>query len=102
MANNLVGGRIMSNVDVELAQDAIAANRLRFCYQCQRNHAPDEMIKIATRGGPRWRCKAGLQAARQSVRERDHHGRGITASNQAISERSSDTMSEGLRAYRGR
>lgn len=46
-----------------------------FCYHCRIHHAIDQVRRIETRKGPRWRCVRTLEAAGSSLAERDAFGR---------------------------
>lgn len=46
-----------------------------FCYSCRKCHPRDEMSRVHTRNGMRWRCRRSIEAARCSAAERDAFGR---------------------------
>lgn len=55
-----------------------------YCYYCSRAHPEDEMRRITTKGGPRWRCIKSIDATkRRTVAERDAFGKLITKINSA-------------------
>ncbi len=62
--------------------DAEAGDKSRFCLHCGRPHPESEMRLVNTRGGRRWRCKAGLEATRLSAAKRDEFGRTTSEKNQ--------------------
>lgn len=52
-----------------------------YCYHCGREHPREEMRRIHTKGGSRWRCLKSIRATRRSVAERDAFGKQVTAMN---------------------
>ncbi len=52
-----------------------------YCYHCGRPHPKEEMRRINTKGGSRWRCIKSIRATKRSVAERDAFGRKVTAMN---------------------
>jgi len=57
-----------------------------FCYHCRTRHPVDEVRKISTKAGNRWRCIKSIVATRNSLREREAFGRQTTAFNKAMAE----------------
>jgi len=57
-----------------------------FCYHCRTRHPQDEVRKIATKSGLRWRCIKSIVATRTAVHQREEFGRQTTASNRARDE----------------
>lgn len=57
-----------------------------FCYHCRARHPQDEMRRIATKSGLRWRCIKSIAATRNGVHEREAFGRQTTAHNKARAE----------------
>lgn len=57
-----------------------------FCYHCRARHPADEMRKVITRSGKRWRCIRSIVATRNSIREREDFGRQTTEFNKAMVE----------------
>lgn len=55
----------------------------RYCYHCRRHHPKEEMRRIHSKTGSRWRCIRSIQATKRSVAERDAFGRRITELNTA-------------------
>jgi len=52
-----------------------------YCYSCKIHHPRDEMQRLHTSRGLRWRCKRSLMAAQTSIQERDDFGRRQTEIN---------------------
>lgn len=63
-----------------------------FCYHCRVYHPLEQVRKIVTGKGPRWRCIRTLDAARRSREERDAFGRMQTEANRAEARRLADRM----------
>ena len=58
-----------------------------FCYHCRVRHPLDEVRKISTKSGQRWRCIKSIAATRTGLHEREAFGRQTTALNKARAER---------------
>lgn len=54
-----------------------------FCYHCRIYHPREQVRRVETKKGPRWRCLRTLEAAGHSVAERDAFGRRQTEANRA-------------------
>ena len=54
---------------------------LQFCYHCRVHHPKNQMRLHATGRGDRWRCARSIEAARQSLGERESFGKSQTESN---------------------
>lgn len=67
-----------------------------FCYHCRTNHRKDQMRRVFTKGGLRWRCVDSLQGARRSVAERDAFGRAQTEQNRADASRLAARVRHGM------
>ena len=52
-----------------------------FCYYCGARHPVEEMRRILTKGGKRWRCIKSIEGAKAEIAERDTFGKHITAIN---------------------
>jgi len=52
-----------------------------FCYYCGARHPVEEMRRILTKGGKRWRCIKSIEGAKADIAERDTFGKEITAIN---------------------
>jgi len=57
-----------------------------FCYHCRAQHPIDEVRRIRTKSGQRWRCIKSIAATRNGLHERDAFGRQTTAFNKAMAE----------------
>jgi hypothetical protein len=57
----------------------------RFCYYCGANHPEEQMRKVFTKHGIRWRCVKSLEGASKSATERDQHGKMSTEKNSKLS-----------------
>ncbi len=57
----------------------------RFCYYCGANHPEEDMRKIITKQGTRWRCIKSLEGAKKTIAERDKQGKASTEKNSRIS-----------------
>lgn len=57
-----------------------------FCYHCRAQHPINEVRKITTKSGQRWRCVKSIAATRSGLHERDEFGRRTTAFNKAMEE----------------
>ena len=66
-------------------------SRLAFCYTCQAHHPIEDMRRVVTGGGLRWRCVRTIEAARQAREKRQQFGAQTTANNKA------DAKASGLR-----
>lgn len=49
-------------------------SEMRYCYHCRIHHHEDQMQRILTSRGYRWRCTRSIEAARQDVAARDAFG----------------------------
>jgi hypothetical protein len=58
-----------------------------YCYHCRTYHDRQEVRRVLTRIGYRWRCIRSLAASRSAEGERDAFGRAQTAENQAAAQR---------------
>ncbi len=54
-----------------------------YCYHCRRHHPKEEMRRIHSNTGSRWRCNRSIQATKRSVAERDAFGKRVTEINSA-------------------
>ena len=54
-----------------------------YCYHCGRSHPKEEMRRVQTKTGSRWRCIKSVLATRRSVAERDAFGKRVTEINTA-------------------
>ena len=54
-----------------------------YCYNCMSYHSPDEMRKVTTKAGERWRCIRSIEAAGAGPSERDAFGRSMSELNRA-------------------
>ncbi len=54
-----------------------------YCYHCQRRHPKEEMRRLETKTGTRWRCIASINAAKQSREAREAYGKQMTEANKA-------------------
>ncbi len=52
-----------------------------FCYYCGARHPVEEMRRILTKGGKRWRCIKSIEGAKAAIAKRDTFGKQITAIN---------------------
>ena len=57
-----------------------------FCYHCRARHPIDEVRRISTRSGKRWRCIKSIVASRNGLHEREAFGLQTTAFNKAMAE----------------
>jgi hypothetical protein len=57
-----------------------------FCYSCRTHHPLDQMQRFHTRQGLRWRCQRSIEAAKNSVAEREAFGRLQTEINLKIAD----------------
>lgn len=48
---------------------------MQFCYHCRVHHPENQMRRIATKVGWRWRCIRSIQAARRPAGEREAFGK---------------------------
>lgn len=61
-----------------------------FCYCCRVHHPKDQMRRVATRQGWRWRCIRSIEAACRSSQERDAFGQRQTAINREAARRAAE------------
>jgi len=54
-----------------------------FCSYCGTRHPVEEMRRILTKGGKRWRCIKSIEGAKAAIAKRDTFGKQITAINKA-------------------
>ena len=57
-----------------------------FCYHCRAHHPRQEVRKILTKSGKRWRCIKSIAATKSGRHERDDFGRQTTDFNRAMAE----------------
>jgi hypothetical protein len=61
-----------------------------FCYCCRVHHPSNEMCRVPTRHGFRWRCQRSIKAAQCGVCERDEFGRQQTEINRAGAQKAAE------------
>jgi hypothetical protein len=66
---------------------AAVAEKTRYCYHCRKYHPENEMRRITTRGGLRWRCVHSIAAARQPAQQRQAYGHQTTNANRLENQR---------------
>jgi hypothetical protein len=54
-----------------------------YCYHCGTHHPKEEMRRIETKGGRRWRCIKSIEATKQGREQREAFGRRTTEINKA-------------------
>ncbi len=54
-----------------------------YCYHCRLQHPKEEMRRIETKTGKRWRCLKSIKATQRDREEREAFGRQMTAINKA-------------------
>lgn len=54
-----------------------------FCYHCRSYHPKEEMRRIDTKGGKRWRCIKSIMATKQGRQAREAFGLQTSAINKA-------------------
>jgi len=54
-----------------------------FCYHCGIHHHTEEMRRVLTKGGKRWRCIKSINAAKAGIDDRNAFGRRMTEINKA-------------------
>jgi hypothetical protein len=54
-----------------------------YCYHCGRHHPREEMRRIETKGGKKWRCIKSIEATKKSSTQRDAFGKTVTTINKA-------------------
>jgi hypothetical protein len=57
-----------------------------FCYHCRVHHPINEVRKVNTKLGKRWRCVKSIAASRNGLQAREEFGRQTTAINKADAE----------------
>ena len=71
-----------------------------FCYHCRIHHPIDQVRRIETRKGFRWRCIRTLEAAHSSQVEREAFGRCQSEANRQESRRQQARQSQFRREQR--
>lgn len=64
-----------------MSTDVTTETKRHFCGYCRAYHPEDQMTKVQTKIGPRWRCKKSIKSSRQSAAQRDAFGKTVTAMN---------------------
>ena len=59
----------------------MAETSLLYCYHCRKHHARNEVRRVWTAAGFRWRCIASIRESRRPTNERDAYGRAKTQEN---------------------
>lgn len=63
-----------------------------FCYHCRTHHSPEQMVRVETRTGARWRCLRTIAAAQRSIEEREAFGRAQSEANRAEAKHMAERM----------
>ncbi|MCX7167453.1 MAG: hypothetical protein NTV11_14425 [Rhodocyclales bacterium] len=77
--------------------DAVPTSPQRYCYCCRKPHPESQMRPVESCVGMRWRCKAGIKAARQDGSWREAWGRATSEANRSQARHGIDHLNKLLR-----
>jgi len=63
-----------------------------FCYTCRVHHPLEQMCRVRTRRGFRWRCRRSIEAAQCDIGERDAFGKWQTELNRENAQQLADRV----------
>lgn len=58
---------------------------LVYCYHCRTHHPREEMRRMVTKTGTRWRCIRSIEATQRGLEAREAYGRQVSEMNKAES-----------------
>ena len=96
----MAGENVPDQAVAAAAKDAATVLQ-RYCYHCQTYHPIDEMRRMMTRSGPRWRCLRSIAAARQNAEARQAYGRATSAANRLANQRRAESLNRQRRERMG-
>ena len=74
---------------------------MMYCYHCRAHHPKEEMRRLDTKTGIRWRCIRSIEATKRSLDAREAYGKEISALNRANA-RAKAQMMQGVAAEKRR
>ena len=67
-----------------------------YCYHCRTHHPRDEMRRLVTKTGTRWRCIRSIEATQRGIEAREAYGRQVSEMNRAESKARAQRLNHAL------